>query len=106
MLDVVILKYCGCDKLFVTMYLFFCPTTILCDSSSAISLTKNHVLQSRTKHIDMRHHLLRDHVDKKDILFNYIDTTLQLADIFTKPLDEKQFYFIHGELGIISLFEH
>ena len=44
--------------------------------SSAISLTKNHVLHSRTKHIDVRHHFLRDHVDKKDISFDYIDRTL------------------------------
>ena len=86
--------------------LTFPPTTIWCDSSSAIDLSKNPVLHYRTKHIDVRHHFLRDHVDKKDISFEYISTTQQLADIFTKPLDEKQFCFIRRELGIISLSEH
>ena len=84
----------------------FPPTTILCDSSSAINLSKNHVLHARTKHIDIRHHFLRDHVDKKDISFEYISTTLQLADIFTKPLEDKPFCFIRRELGIISLSDH
>ena len=86
--------------------LTFPPTTIWCDSSSAIDLSKNPVLHNRTKHIDVRHHFLRDHVDKKDISFEYVVTTRQLADIFTKPLDEKQFCFIRRELGIISLSEH
>ena len=84
----------------------FPPTTIWCDSSSAINLSKNHVLHARTKHIDIRHHFLRDHVDKKDISFEYIPTTQQLADIFTKPLEEKPFCFIRRELGIISLSDH
>ena len=76
------LKYCGCDRLLETIGLIFGPTIILCDSSSAISLTKNHVLHARTKHIDVRHHFLWDHVDKKDIFLDYIETSLQLADIF------------------------
>ena len=47
--------------------LTFPPTTIYCDSSSAIDLSKNHVHHSRTKHIDIRHHFIRDHQDKKDV---------------------------------------
>ena len=84
----------------------FPPTTIWCDSSSAIDLSKNPVLHARTKHIDIRHHFLRDHVVKKDISFEYVPTAQQLADIFTKPLEEKQFCFIRRELGIIALHDH
>ena len=83
--------------------LSFPPTTIYCDSSSAIDLSKNHVHHSRTKHIDIRHHFIRDHQDKKDISLEHIDTEKQLADIFTKPLEAKPFCFIRGELGILSI---
>jgi len=47
---------------------------IKCDNTSAINLTKNHVLHSRTKHIEIRHQFLRDHVEKKDVSFEYVDT--------------------------------
>ena len=46
---------------------------ILCDNTSAINLTKNPVLHSRTKHIEIRHHFLRDHVEKGDVIFDHVD---------------------------------
>jgi hypothetical protein len=39
------------------------------------------------KHLEGRHHFLRDHVEKGDIEMRYIDTKRRLVDIFTKPLD-------------------
>lgn len=60
---------------------------LLCDSMRAISVAKNPVLHSRTKHIDVCFHFLRDHYEKGDIELRYIDTTRQLADILIKPLD-------------------
>jgi hypothetical protein len=47
----------------------------LCDSTSAISVAKNPMLHSRTKHIDVRFHFLHDHYEKGDIELRYIDTT-------------------------------
>ena len=64
---------------------------ILCDNTSAINLTKNPIQHSRTKHIEIRHHFIRDHVQKGDIVLEYVDIKHQMADIFTKPLAEKQF---------------
>jgi hypothetical protein len=61
--------------------------SLLCDSSSVIFLDQNLVFHGRVKHIKVRHHFLRDHVEKGDIEMSYIDTERQLADIFTKPLD-------------------
>jgi hypothetical protein len=52
-------------------------------------MADNPVEHSRTKHIDIRHHFLRDHQQKGDIEVYHINTENQLADIFTKPLDEK-----------------
>lgn len=73
---------------------------IFCDSTSAINLSKNPIQHSRSKHIEIRHHFLRDHTQKGDIYLEYIKTNKQLADIFTKPLNEEQFCFIRRELGI------
>jgi hypothetical protein len=47
---------------------------LLCDSLSAITVAKNHVLYSRTKHIDVRFHFLRDHSEKGDINLCHVDT--------------------------------
>jgi hypothetical protein len=57
---------------------------------------------SRTKHIDIWHHFLRDHAIKGDIIISHVQTNEQLADIFTKPLDEKRFQELRSELDIID----
>ena len=59
---------------------------IKCDNTSTINLSKNLIQHSRTKHIDIRHHFLRDHVQNGDISLKFVDTNNQLAYIFTKPL--------------------
>ena len=64
---------------------------LLCDNESAILMADNPVEHNRTKHIDIRLHFLRDHQQKGDIDVYHNSTENQLADIFTKPLDEKRF---------------
>ncbi|WVZ58559.1 hypothetical protein U9M48_008820, partial [Paspalum notatum var. saurae] len=64
---------------------------LLVDSTSAISVTKNPVLHSRTKHIDVRFHFLRDHCEKGDIDLIHVETQNQLADILTKQLEFSAF---------------
>jgi len=75
---------------------------IRCDNTSAINLTKNPIMHSRTKHIEIRHHFIRDHVQKKDITLDFIQIDFQLADIFTKPLLKERFWFIRRELGMVN----
>jgi hypothetical protein len=75
---------------------------LLCDNESAIKLTNNPVQHSRTKHIDIRHHFLRDHEAKGDIEISHVSTENQLADIFTKPLDETRFCTLRSELNILD----
>jgi hypothetical protein len=75
---------------------------LLCDNESAIKIAYNPYEHSRTKHIDIRHHFLRDHVNKGDIIISHIGTNDQLANIFTKPLDQKWFLKLQSELNIID----
>jgi hypothetical protein len=75
---------------------------LLCDNESAIHMEDNPVEHSRTKHIDIRHHFLRDHQQKGDIEVFYVSTENQLADIFTKPLDEKTFCRLRNELNVLD----
>jgi hypothetical protein len=64
---------------------------LLCDNESAIRMADNLVEHSHIKHIDIRYHFLTDHQQKGDIKIAYVNTHNKLADIFTKPLDEKTF---------------
>jgi hypothetical protein len=75
---------------------------LLCDNESAIKIAYNPVQHTRTKHIEIRHHFIRDHVARGDIELAYVATKDQLADIFTKPLDEARFCYLRHELNIID----
>jgi hypothetical protein len=76
----------------------------ICDNTSAISVAKNPVFHKRMKHLEVRHHFLRDHVEKRDIEMRYINTERQLFDIFTKPLDAYRFTALRGEIGGCHLY--
>ena len=80
----------------------FKQVPLLCDNESAVKFTNNPVQHSRTNHIDVRHHFIRDHQQKGDICIESIGTDDQLADIFTKPLDEKRFCKLRNELNILD----
>nr|GEW80806.1 retrovirus-related Pol polyprotein from transposon TNT 1-94 [Tanacetum cinerariifolium] len=72
---------------------------IFCDNTSAIAISNNPVLNSRTKHIDIRYHFIRDHILKGDIELHFIPTQYQLVDIFTKPPNKPTFKRLIVELG-------
>ena len=76
--------------------------TLYCDNLSAMAMTKNSVYHSRTKHIDIRHHYIRDLVENKDVVLTHVDTKHQLADLLTKPLDGDRHEFLRRELGVCS----
>ncbi|KAI3735996.1 hypothetical protein L6452_15526 [Arctium lappa] len=76
---------------------------IYCDSKSAIAITTNPVQHTKTKHIDARYHFIKDNVEKGTIELFFVKTDYQLADLFTKPLDEKRFTFLVSKLGMLNL---
>ena len=74
------------------------PTTIMEDNMSAITIIRDIVYNGRTKHIDVRLKNLRDHVKRKALELQHIDTKEQIADIFTKGLGRDAFQFLSGQL--------
>jgi len=73
---------------------------IYCDNTAAICLSKNPILHSRAKHIEIKHHLFRDYVQKGTLDIPFIDIDHQWADIFTKPLIVERFNFIKKNLNM------
>ncbi|TPX52374.1 hypothetical protein PhCBS80983_g06488 [Powellomyces hirtus] len=80
------------------------PTTIYEDNQSCISLAMNPVHHARTKHIDIRHHFIRDHVDK-EIHLEYLPTAEMVADSLTKPLPAPAFKY-HRENMCIKHYDN
>ncbi|GJX35466.1 retrovirus-related pol polyprotein from transposon TNT 1-94 [Tanacetum coccineum] len=76
---------------------------IFCDNTSVIAISNNPFLHTRTKHIDIRYHFIRDHILKGDIKLHFVPTDLQLADIFTKPLAEPSLTRLVAELGMFNI---
>ena len=76
---------------------------LYCDSEVAIKMALKTGDHGHVKHIQVRHHFIRDHVEKKDIKLVSVRTHEQLADIFTNALDENTFNKLRGELNVLDL---
>jgi hypothetical protein len=75
---------------------------ILCDNTSAISISKNLVIHSKMKHIPIKFHFLWEQVIKKNIKLDYIGTKDHIVDIFTKPLPRETFEYLRKKIVVIS----
>ena len=74
---------------------------VYCDNFSAIDISKKPVQHSKTKHIEIRYHFIRDLVERKIVCLEYIPTERQNADIFTKHLDRSTFETLCQVIGVI-----
>ncbi|GKA20622.1 retrovirus-related pol polyprotein from transposon TNT 1-94 [Tanacetum coccineum] len=72
------------------------------DNKSAIALSCNNVQHSRSKHIDIRFHFIKEHVENGVIELYFVNTEYQLADIFTKALARERIEFLINKLGMRS----
>ena len=76
-------------------------TRIYEDNQGCIKLAQNSRCDARTKHIDIRHHFIREKLDEKVIQLEYCPTNDNLADVFTKPLPGPQFAKLRDGLGLL-----
>ena len=73
---------------------------VFCDNTSAINLSKNPVQHSKSKHIEIRYHFIRDLVEEKFMCLEFINTDNQKANIFTKPLNGPRFESLRKTIGV------
>ncbi|GKD14417.1 hypothetical protein Tco_1198824 [Tanacetum coccineum] len=73
---------------------------IYCDSKSAIAISCNPVQHSTTKHISIRYHFIKEHVEKGTIELYFVETEYQLADLFIKALRKERFEFLVHKIGM------
>lgn len=78
-------------------------TPVFYNNTASICLTKNPFQHSRTKHIKIKHHFIRDYIQKGVIDIQFIDTAHQWADIFVKPLAIERFDFIKNNLNMVFI---
>ena len=79
------------------------PIIINCDNTSAITMSKKHAMYSRTKHIPIKYHFLREQVSHKVVKLEYVDTKEHVAGIFTKPLPKEAFEYLRQKIQVIPL---
>ncbi|GKD78392.1 hypothetical protein Tco_1341013 [Tanacetum coccineum] len=75
-----------------------------CDNQSVIALCCNNVQHSRSKHIDIRHHFIKEQVENRVVEVYFVETKYQLADIFTKTLPMERFELILPLLSMKQLY--
>jgi hypothetical protein len=80
-------------------------TTLYCDNQSAIRLSENPVLHQRTKHIDIKHHYIRECVGGGHLKISHVPSADNIADIFTKPLGRTQFEHLRHRLGLVRTLD-
>nr|GFB22170.1 Gag-Pol polyprotein [Tanacetum cinerariifolium] len=73
-----------------------------CDNKSAIALCCNNVQHSRSKHIDIRYHFIKEQAENGVIELYFVNTEYQLADLFTKALGRDRIEFLTTKLGMRS----
>nr|GEW07674.1 hypothetical protein [Tanacetum cinerariifolium] len=103
------ISLCGCCAQILWMRsqltdygLGFNKIPMYCDNKSAIALCCNNVQHSRSKHIDIRYHFIKEKVENGVIKLYFVNTEYQLADLFTKALGRDRIGFLINKLGLRS----
>nr|GEZ76222.1 hypothetical protein [Tanacetum cinerariifolium] len=85
------------------LWIHFDKIHMYCDSKAAIAISCNLVQHSRTKHIDVRYHFIKEKVKKGIVELFFVETEYQLADVFTKALPVERFQYLVRRLGMRCL---
>lgn len=80
---------CLHDEIFEQMS----SVTIHCDNQGSIDLANNPIYHAKTKHIEIRHHFLREKIKEKKVNFEHVRTEEMVADFLTKPVNANKNHF-------------
>lgn len=78
---------------------------LFCDNVGAIFMTKNPVIRTRSKHIALDFHFIKEQVEANDLSISPVSSVDQVADIFTKPLHKERFSTLRSKLQIRPDFQ-
>jgi len=88
------------QRLLQELGLYQDSVTVNIDNKGAIDYANNAQFSQRTKHIDIKHHFVRDYIEKGNIKLAYIASEANIADILTKSLDKARFEKLRELMGI------
>ena len=77
------------------------PTKVHWDSHRAVKLAHNPFYHAKSKHIELRHHFVREKIESKEIELIYCNTSDNVVDIFTKPVGKIHFEVLRQKLGVL-----
>ena len=96
-------ELCWVQSILKELHCLISDTPVIgCDNISAISLTRNPVFHGRTKHIEINVHFIKDKVTEKHLRVQYVNTTNQAADIFTKGLHPRRLQYLKSKLRVVD----
>ena len=79
------------------------PVILYYDNTSSINISKNIVMHTKTKHIEIKYHYLRELVQAKEVKMEYVNTKEKIVNIFTKELPKNAHEYLRGKLEVILL---
>jgi hypothetical protein len=78
------------------------PTVIHCDNHRCVKLSKNPISHDSLKHVDIKYQYIRDMVQRKEVLVQYLPIDEKIADVLTKPLAKSKFKYFRDKLRVVE----